>query len=128
MSESLRFLPLLGRILIAALFVPEGFEKLTSFWPTVEYAASHGLPVPALAIAAAIAIELGGGLLVLIGWKARWAAGVIAIFCVVTAVIFHNNFADMGERINFFKDIAIAGGLLQLAYFGAGPFSVDNRR
>ncbi len=125
--ESLRFVPLLGRILIAALFMPEGFEKLTAFKPTVDFAASHGLPVPSLAIAAAILIELGGGLLVLIGWKTRWAAAAMAIFCVVTAVVFHNNFADMGERISFFKDIALAGGLLQLVYFGAGPFSVDNR-
>jgi len=127
MPEGLRFLPLLGRILIAALFMPEGFEKLTGFKPTVDYAAAHGLPLPSLAIAAAIVIELGFGFLVLIGWKTRWAAAAIALFCVVTAVVFHNNFSDIGERISFFKDIAIAGGLLQLAYFGAGPFSVDNR-
>jgi putative oxidoreductase len=128
MSESLRFLPLIGRILIALLFVPAGFQKLTGFQGTVGYAESVGMPLPALAIAAAIAIELGGGLLLLVGYKARWVAAVMALFTVVAAVFFHNNFADQMQQINFFKNMAIAGGLLQIVYFGAGPLSVDNRK
>ena len=128
MSESLRFVPLLGRILIAILFVPAGFQKLTGFQGTVEYAASVGMPVPALAIVAAIAIELGCGLLLLVGFKARWAAAALALFSVVSAIFFHNNFADQMQMINFMKNLAIAGGLLQIVYFGAGPFSVDNRK
>jgi len=127
MPDSLRFLPLLGRILIASLFVPAGFEKLTGFKGAVDYAASAHMPVPSLAIAAAIAIELGCGLLLLIGWKARWAAAAMALFAVVTALVFHNNLADMDMQIHFFKNLAIAGGLLNFVYFGAGPFSVDNR-
>jgi putative oxidoreductase len=128
MNESLRFVPLLGRILIAILFVPAGFQKLTGFQGTVEYTAQHSVPLPALAVAAAIAIEFGGGLLLLVGYKARWVAAAMALFTVVAAVFFHFNFADQGEQINFMKNLAIAGGLLQIVYFGAGPMSLDNRK
>jgi putative oxidoreductase len=127
MPDSLRFLPLLGRILIATLFVPAGFGKLTGFKGAVDYAAAAHMPAPSLAIAAAIAIELGCGLLLLIGWKARWAAAAMALFSVVTALFFHNNFSDMNMQIHFFKNMAIAGGLLSFVYSGAGPFSVDQR-
>lgn len=126
--ESLRFVPLVGRILIATLFVPAGFGKLTGFQGAVGYAESAGMPIPALAIAAAIAIELGGGLLLLVGYKARWVAAAMALFSVVAAVFFHKDFADQMQQINFFKNMAIAGGLLQIVYFGAGPLSVDNRK
>ena len=130
MSESLRFLPLIGRILIAVLFVPAGFQKLTGFQGSVGYAESAGMPVPALAIAAAIAIELGGGLLLLVGYKARWVAAAMALFTVVAAIVFHHDFADEVhmQMINFQKSMAIAGGLLAFVYFGAGPFSIDNRK
>jgi putative oxidoreductase len=128
MSELLRFAPLVGRILIALLFVPAGFQKLTGFQGSVEYAASAGMPVPALAIAAAIAIELGCGLLLLVGYKTRWAAAAIALFCVASAVFFHFNFAEDMQRINFMKNLAIAGGLLAFVHFGAGPLSIDNRK
>ncbi|HVT50494.1 MAG TPA: DoxX family protein [Dongiaceae bacterium] len=127
MLDSLRFLPLLGRILIASLFLPAGFGKLTGFKGAVDYAAAAHMPVPSLAIAAAIAIELGCGLLLLVGWKARWAAAAMALFSVVAALFFHTNFADSNMQIHFFKNLAIAGGLLNFVYFGAGPLSVDNR-
>jgi putative oxidoreductase len=126
--ESLRFAPLVGRILIALIFVMSGFSKVQGFQGSVGYAASKGMPLPAIAIAAAIAIELGGGLLLIVGYKARWVAAAIAVFCVVAAVFFHNNFAEMNEWINFMKNLAIAGGLLQIVYFGAGPLSIDNRK
>jgi len=130
MSESLRFAPLLGRILIAVLFVPAGFGKLTGFQGAVGYAEAAGVPVPALAIAAAIAVELGGGLLLVIGYKTRWVAAAMALFSVVAAVFFHRDFADEVhmQMIHFQKNIAIAGGLLAFVYFGAGPLSVDNRK
>jgi putative oxidoreductase len=128
MLESLRFVPLLGRILIALLFVPFGFEKITGFQDTVGYAAAMGMPVASLAIVAAIVIEIGCGLMILFGYRTRAAAALLALFCVVTALVFHHSFADMGERINFLKNLAIAGGLLQLVYFGAGPISLDNRK
>jgi len=126
--ESLRFAPLLGRILIAILFAPQGFQKLTGFQGTVEYTAQHNVPLPALAVAAAIAIELGGSFLLVVGYKARWVAAAMALFAVVTAVFFHNDFSKFEEQINFMKNLAIAGGLLQIVYFGAGPLSVDNRK
>jgi putative oxidoreductase len=128
MSESLRFLPLLGRVLIAVLFAPAGFSKLAGFQGTVEYTAQHNVPLPALAAAAAIAIELGGSLLLLIGFKARWVAAAMALFAVVTALFFHFDFQDQEQMINFQKNLAIAGGLLAFVYFGAGPMSVDNRK
>jgi putative oxidoreductase len=127
MMDSLRFLPALGRLLIAVLFVPAGFQKLTGFDGSVGYAAAAGLPMPTIAIVAAILIELGGGILVLIGWKTRWAAAAMALFTVVTAVVFHRDFNDPNMQIHFMKNMAIAGGLLQLVYFGAGPISIDNR-
>jgi putative oxidoreductase len=130
MSELLRFAPLLGRILIAVLFVPAGFGKLTGFQGAVGYAASAGMPLPALGIAAAIAIELGCGLLLLVGYKARWAAAAMALFSVVAALFFHRDFSDEVhmQMIHFQKNLAIAGGLLAFVYFGAGPLSVDNRK
>ena len=130
MSESLRFAPLLGRILIAILFVPAGFGKLTGFQGAVGYAESAGVPIPALAIAAAIAIELGGGLLLVIGYKTRWVAAAMALFSVVTALFFHRDFSDEVhmQMIHFQKNMAIAGGLLAFVYFGAGPLSIDNRK
>ena len=130
MSESLRFVPLLGRILIAVLFVPAGFGKLTAFQGAVGYAESAGVPIPALAIAAAIAIELGGGLLLVIGYKTRWVAAAMALFSVVTALFFHRDFSDEVhmQMIHFQKNMAIAGGLLAFVYFGAGPLSIDNRK
>jgi putative oxidoreductase len=128
MSELLRFAPLLGRILIAVLFVPAGFGKLTGFQGAVAYAESAHMPIPALAIAAAIAIELGGGLLLIVGFKTRWVAAAMALFSVVAAIFFHADWADQMQMINFQKNLAIAGGLLGFVYFGAGPFSVDNRK
>jgi putative oxidoreductase len=126
--DSLRFLPALGRLLIAILFVPAGYGKLMAFTDTVGYAASAGMPLPQVAIALAIVVEIVGGILLLIGYQTRWVAAIMALFSVATALVFHSNFEDTNMKIHFMKNIAIAGGLLQLVYFGAGPFSVDNRR
>jgi putative oxidoreductase len=127
MSESLRFAPLLGRILIAILFAPAGFDKLTHFQQTVEQVRDV-LPLPALGIAAAVAIELGGSALLVLGFKARWVAAAMALFSVVAAIFFHADFGNHDQMINFQKNLAIAGGLLAFVYFGAGPLSIDNRK
>ncbi|HVO00559.1 MAG TPA: DoxX family protein [Candidatus Cybelea sp.] len=127
MLESLRFMPLLGRILIAVLFLPSGFEKVTKFQANIDYTAQHGLPVPAGAVGIAIVIELLGGLLLLVGYQTRLVAAIIAFYCLVAAFGFHHNFSDANEQIHFMKDLAIAGGLMQIVYFGAGPMSVDAR-
>jgi putative oxidoreductase len=127
MPESLRFLPLLGRILIAVLFVPAGFSKITDFQGSVGYAASVGMPAPSLAIIAAILIEFAGGILLVVGYRTRWVAAAMALFSVVAALFFHHDLSDPNTQIHFLKNMAIAGGLLQLVYFGAGPMSMDNR-
>lgn len=124
---------LLGRILIALLFVPAGWGKIAGFAGTVGYISSKGIPLPEVCAAIAIAAELGLGLLLLVGWQARWAALGLAVFTFVITVIFHNFWAVpeaqlMAQRMNFFKNMAITGGLLAFAAFGAGGWSLDGRR
>jgi len=125
--ERYKFLPLLGRILLGAPFVMSGLGKLGAYAATVGYIAAIGLPVPPLAFIAAVVIELGGGLLLLSGYRVRFAPLVLAVFCVATAVFFHRNFTDQNQMIHFLKNVMMAGGLLQIAYFGAGAFSLDER-
>ena len=124
---------LIGRILIALLFVPAGWGKIAGFAGTVGYISSKGVPLPEVCAALAIAAELGLGLLLLVGWQARWAALGLAVFTFVISFIFHNYWAVpeaqvMAQRLNFFKNMAIAGGLLAFAAFGAGGWSLDGRR
>ena len=126
-------LSLIGRILLALLFVPSGFSKIGGFAGTVGYIASKGVPLPELAAAAAIGIELGLGLLLLVGWQTRWAALGIALFTVVITFIFHNFWAVpvdqvMAQQQNFFKNMAAVGGLLTVAAWGAGAWSVDGNQ
>ena len=125
-------LALIGRVLIALLFVPAGFGKLTGFAGVVGYIASAGLPMPQLGALIAIAVELGLGILLLVGYKTRFTAIVLAVFTVVTAVFFHNYWAMPADKayvnqLMFFKNIAIAGGLLAIAALGAGRFSIDRK-
>ena len=86
-----------------------------------------GLPVPPVAFAVAVVVELGGGLLLIAGYRARVIAIALALFSLVTAACFHGNFADQNQMIHFLKNVMLAGGLLQIAAFGAGAISVDNR-
>jgi putative oxidoreductase len=125
--ERFKFLPLLGRILIGAPFVMSGLGKLAAYSATVGYIAAMGLPVPPLAFVIAVLTELGGGLLLLSGYRARFVSVAMAVFCVVTAIFFHHNFADQNQMIHFLKNVMMAGGLLQITYFGAGAFSLDAR-
>ena len=124
---------LVGRVLVALLFVPAGWAKLTGFAGTVGYIASKGVPLPELCAAIAIAAELGCGLLLLVGFQARWAALGLAIFTLVITPIFHNYWgvpdAQVAmQKLNFYKNLAIFGGLLAYASFGAGGLSFDGRR
>jgi putative oxidoreductase len=125
-----RYGPLVGRLMIAAIFVGSGFRKITGFDGTVGYIASKGLPLPQLAAIAAIIVELGGGILLILGWKTRWAAAAMCIFTVVAALIFHNFWAVPAEQaqnqmIHFMKNICMAGGLLYVVVFGSGALAVD---
>jgi putative oxidoreductase len=124
---------LAGRMLIALLFVPTGWGKLVGFAGTVGYIASKGVPLPGAAAAIAIFFELGCGLALLFGFKARWAAVGLVVFTAVITPIFHNYWAAptaqyMGQFLNFYKNLAIVGGLLAFAAFGAGGWSLDARR
>ncbi|KQX88232.1 DoxX family protein [Variovorax sp. Root473] len=125
-------LALIGRVLIALLFVPAGFGKFTGFAGTVGYISSVGAPLPQVAAVIAIVVELGLGLLLLVGFKTRLSAIVLAIFTVAAAVMFHNYWGMPADKafvnqLMFFKNIAIAGGLLAFAAFGAGRFSIDKK-
>ena len=123
-------LTLVGRVLLALLFVPAGFSKIAGFAGAAGYIASKGLPLPELAAAAAIGVELGLGLLLLAGFQTRWAALGLALFTLVVTFIFHNFWAVpldqvMQQKQAFFKNIAVVGGLLTVAAWGAGAWSVD---
>ena len=102
-------------------------RKLAAYGPTTEMIGAVGLPAPSLAFAVAVVVELGGGLLLIAGFQARLVAIALALFCLATAASFHGNFADQNQMIHFLKNIMIAGGLLQIAGFGAGVISVDDR-
>lgn len=126
-------LSLIGRVLMALLFIPSGFTKISGFAATVGYISSQGVPLPELAAAVAIAVELGLGLLLLVGFHTRWAALGIALFTIVITFIFHKFWgipADkvMMQQLNFFKNLAIVGGLFGFAAFGGGSWSLDARR
>jgi putative oxidoreductase len=128
MEKNNRYLPLLGRVLIGAPFILSGLGKLAAHDPTVGYIASVGLPFPQVGWLIAMTVEMGGGALLLLGYRARLVALVVALFTVATAISFHRNFADQNQMIHFLKNIMIAGGLLQIVYFGAGPMSIDASR
>jgi putative oxidoreductase len=118
---------------MAYLFIPAGWGKIAGFTGVAGYIASKGLPMPEVLAAATIVVELGLGLLLLIGWKARWAALGLALFVAFITPIFHAYWAlpeaqQMMQKQSFDKNLAIVGGLLFLTAFGAGGFSVDGRR
>lgn len=126
-------LAFIGRLLIAALFIPAGIGKLTGFAGTVGYIASKGLPLPELGAVIAIVVEVGIGLAFLLGWHTRLAALVLAAFTLAASVFFHNFWAvpadqAMVQQLMFIKNIAVAGGLLTIAAWGAGAWSLDARR
>ena len=126
-------LALLGRILLALIFITSGFGKIGGFEGVVGYIASKGLPMPSVVAALTILIELGGGLAIAFGFMTRWAALALAIFSLLAGLIFHAYWAVpadqvMNMQINFWKNVSIAGGFLALAAFGPGAISVDAKR
>jgi putative oxidoreductase len=117
-----------GRLLMGTVFAFSGLGKIMAPTMTQGYIASVGLPLPLAAYLVAILLELGGGLLLIMGFQTRIVATVLAVFTLATAIFFHNNFADQNQMINFLKNIFMIGGLLQVVAFGAGSFSLDGRR
>lgn len=125
-------LALAGRLLVAFLFIPAGFAKLMGFAGTVGYISSVGLPLPQVAAAVAIVVELGAGIALLLGYKTRIAAIVLAAFTLVASFFFHAFWAapeamKMVATLLFNKNIAVVGGLLALAAFGPGRLSIDKK-
>ena len=122
--------PLLGRILLAQIFIISGFGKIPGFEGTAQYIASHGLPAAQLVTVLVIIVELAGGIALLVGWKARWAAAALFVFTLLTALIFHGFWSAspdqaMMQQINFMKNLSIMGGMLYVVVYGPGPLSVD---
>ena len=123
---------LIGRVLMVLLYIPGGWGKLMGFAGTVAYIQSKGVPLPEVCAAIAVAAELGLGLLILVGYQARWAALGLAIFTLAITPIFHGYWAVpdaqvMMQKLNFTKNLAIVGGLLAFYAFGPGRLSIDGR-
>ena len=118
---------LAGRVLLAAIFVMSGLGKVAAPAATLAYMKAAGLPFAPVGLAGASLIELGGGLALILGYRTRLAATILAVFALVTAFIFHSALADQNQLIHFFKNVAIAGGLLQVVAFGGGRLSLDWR-
>src|ERR1700744_2964618 len=128
MSSSTNVLAFVGRCLMAVMFLLSGFGKVVAPAATITWIKSTGLPMPEAAYFASIVIELGGGLLLILGWQIRILGGILSVFAIATAFIFHRNIADQNQLFHFLKNIAVMGGLFQLMAFGAGNISLDARR
>ena len=126
-------LALAGRILLALMFVMSGFGKIAGFGGTVGYMQSKGMPATEVLAALTILVELGGGLALMFGYRTRWAALLLAAFTLLASLIFHNFWAvpeaqKMVQSLMFMKNISVVGGMLVLAAFGPGAWSLDARR
>jgi putative oxidoreductase len=126
MDQAAPYLKLIGRILLSIIFIQSGWSKIFGYAGTMEHMDAAGVPGALLPLV--ILVELGGGLLVLIGLWTRYAAIALAGFCVLAAWFFHYHPGDMGQMISFMKNITIAGGFLVLAGSGPGLLALDNRR
>ena len=126
-NAATRFLPFAGRLLIGGIFLMSGLSKLPAYSYITAAISGAGLPFAPLGFAVAVTVEIGLGLLLAIGYRTRAAALGLAIWCVVTAIFFHRNFADQNMMIHFLKNLMMAGGLLQIVHFGAGAVSLDAR-
>jgi putative oxidoreductase len=126
-NSLLEALPLIGRVLLAAIFLLSGISKLSNPAGTVAYIASVGLPFPELGLVIATIVEIFGGIALILGYKPRIVAMTLALYTLATAVFFHHNFGDKNQFLHFFKNLAMSGGLLQIVAFGAGRLSLDYR-
>ncbi len=123
-------LPLLARLCLAALFLISGVGKIMGIAGTTGYFAKLGMPMPELMTYLAILFEVGGGILIVIGWKTRWVAWAMVIFLIVTMYFGHPFWAAEGaaakaQLTQFLKNLSILGGFLMLAAYGPGAYSAD---
>ncbi|HEX2775505.1 MAG TPA: DoxX family protein [Candidatus Acidoferrales bacterium] len=132
-DSSSSFTPLAGRILMSVLFLISGFFKIGGYSQMVAYSSSKGLPMASVAIACAAVIELAGGLAIIAGFQTKIAAWLLFLYLIPVTFLFHNFWAMQGveqqqNMIDFLKNVSIMGGLVILATYGAGPYSVDHSR
>ncbi len=125
MTTKAAWMSLIGRVLLAAVFIILGFAKISGFAVMSDFAAANNVPFPDLAIVIAIVIELGGGLMIALGWKTKLAALAVIVFLIPVTYYFHTNFADPMQMTMFLKNLSILGGVLLLATYGPGKYSLD---
>ncbi|WP_028989614.1 DoxX family protein [Thermithiobacillus tepidarius DSM 3134] len=130
MNAMKQYGPLLGRILLVLLFLLSGYNKVAGFSQTAGYMASKSLPMIEVLLVLSILVELGGALMILLGWRARWGALALFLWMIPVTFIFHNFWAvdpaQMQNQMNhFMKNLAIMGGLLYVTAYGSGPYSID---
>jgi putative oxidoreductase len=124
-----RYLPFIGRLFIGLPFMASGMSKVMGYAGTIALIKSSTLPLPPdLAYVGAIAVEVGCGLLLILGYQTRVVAGIFCAFCLATAVFFHLHFNDPNQIFHFIKNLVMTGGILQLVVYGAGALSIDNLR
>ena len=125
MNQIQTFAAPVGRVLIALMFVTSGFSKISGYAGTQGYMEAMGVPGALLPLV--IAVELLGGLAVMLGWHTRIAAFLLAGFSLLSALLFHANFGDQMQMIMFMKNASIAGGFLMIVALGGGAYSLENR-
>lgn len=119
--------PVIGRLLLAAIFIFSGIGKILAPAATIGYIEAMGLPLASVGLVVAIAVEVVGGLMLALGFKTRLVALGLALFSIVTGLAFHNAIGDQNQLIHLLKNLSMAGGLLQVVAFGAGAYSVDDK-
>jgi len=133
MDKLQTYSPLAGRFFLTLIFLMSGATKITGWSGTAGYMAAKGMPMVPFFLTMAIILELGGGLAILLGYKARLGALALIVFTIPATLLFHNPWAVPADQmqiqmIMFMKNLAIIGGLLLIIGFGAGPISIDDKR
>ena len=118
-------LDLFARVLISTLFLINGIFKITNYDGTVDWMEGYG--VPGILIIPAIMIEILGSIFIIVGYQTKITAAFLSLFCLLTAIIFHNEFSNQMQLTSFLKNIALAGGFLFLVINGSKKFSLDNK-
>ncbi|MCE3603912.1 DoxX family protein [Massilia sp. P8910] len=119
-------IPVIGRVLLAAIFIFSGIGKIMAPAATIGYMEAMGMPLASVGLVIAVAVELVGGLMLAVGVKTRLVALGLALFSIVTGLVFHHAIGDQNQLIHLLKNLAMAGGLLQVVAFGAGAYSLES--